>query len=98
VYTYVIDKCLTLLIAKEEEGIPLPIIKKKVANDEEDDESKPNTYDYNDSFINDESQKRSHSDDEEEEDGSESSEGEDIAALKKEAKKFVKNDKMKKPV
>lgn len=62
--------------------------------DGEEDDAGPNTYDYNDSFINDETQKDSQSDGEEENVSSE----EDITALKKEAKKFVKNDKLSKPV
>ena len=75
---------------------------KKKGGDEEEDTG-PNTYDYNDSFINDESQGKEEEEEEsgksEEEDGSEEgSEEEDIAKLKKEAKSFIKNKKMTKPV
>lgn len=62
------------------------------SEDEEEDDL-PDTYDYNDSFINDASQslsqtQRTHDD----------SDDEDIEGLKKDAKSFVKNKKMVKPV
>lgn len=70
--------------------------------DKGDEESTgPNTYDYNDSFINDESQAKSGDDksaSESDQDGSGSDDEEDVKQLKKEAKKFVKNEKMTKPV
>ena len=73
--------------------------KKKGADEEDDDE--PNTYDYNDSFINDASQandKESSGESEESEEGSDEESGEDVSKLKKEAKKFIKNKKLTKPV
>lgn len=62
--------------------------KKSVVDEEEDD--LPDTYDYNDSFIDDNTKKESCS---EVESDNESSE-EDIHRLKKDAKKFVKNKKL----
>lgn len=63
---------------------------------DEDDDGLPNTYDYNDSFINDASQSLGQSqatgdDDEDDND-------DDVGALKKEAKAFVRNRKLMKPV
>lgn len=74
----------------------------KSKNGEEESQG-PNTYDYNDSFINDESQAKEEEEEEEDASGGEdgeaaSSEEEDIKQLKKEAKQFVKNEKMVKPV
>jgi aprataxin and PNK-like factor len=65
----------------------------------EEESTGPNMYDYNDSFINDESQAQSGNEKSaSESEGSASDEEEDIKQLKKEAKKFVKNEKLTKPV
>lgn len=53
----------------------------------EDDDGLPNTYDYNDSFIDDCTQRDSESD-------SEFDDSEDIRDLKRDAKKFIKNKKL----
>ena len=68
-------------------------VRKMKSEDEDEDEDLPNTYDYNDSFISDESQslsqtQRTHGD----------SDGEDIEGLKQEAKSFLKSKVMGKPV
>ena len=63
---------------------------KKSVVDEEEEDDLPDTYDYNDSFIDDNTKKESCS---EAESDNESSE-EDIHRLKKDAKKFVKNKKL----
>ena len=77
-------------------SVAILVTKKKTkSEDEEEDDGLPNTYDYNDSFINDTSQSLSQaqrSDDDSDE------EAEDIEALKKEAKSFMKNRKMLKAV
>ena len=71
------------------------IIKKKANADDEDGETGPNTYDYNDSFINDETQKTENAEEDSEEEVEEDEE-EDISELKKEAKQFIRNEKMTK--
>ena len=67
--------------------------KKTKSEDEEEDEDLPNTYDYNDSFINDASQSLSQTQRTEGASGDE-----DIDGLKKDAKAFVKNKKLAQPV
>jgi len=72
---------------------------KSVLHGASDDESVPNTYDYDDSFIDDGRRpragrartQRSRDDDES---AADSDEEEDVRRLVKEAKGFVKNDKL----
>lgn len=61
----------------------------KTGDEDEEDDGQPNTYDYNDSFIDDNTQKN-----EESESESDYEDSEDIRDLKKNASKFVKNKKM----
>ena len=73
--------------------------KKSVVAGDSDDEDAPNTYDYNDSFLNDEqvSGSSSSGNDKASDDsdwGPEVEDSQDIRDLKKEAKGFIKNKKM----
>jgi hypothetical protein len=63
--------------------------KKSVVDKDEEEDDLPDTYDYNDSFIDDNTQKESRSEAE-----SDAESSEDIHRLKKDAKKFVKNKKL----
>ena len=64
--------------------------KKSVLFKASDDDGEPNTYDYQDSFLDDGTQPKDDSDVSED-----SSEEEDIKGLVKEAKKFKKNKKLR---
>jgi aprataxin and PNK-like factor len=59
-----------------------------------DDDGEANTYDYNDSFLDDGTQRTKHSDDASATPSEEDDE-EDLKSLKKEAKKFMKNKKLR---
>ncbi|XP_071079075.1 aprataxin and PNK-like factor isoform X1 [Haliotis cracherodii] len=75
--------------------------KTSVLAKDDDDNGEPNTYDYNDSFIDDIGQSyasESSYGDPEEEDSDYDPEEEDVRSLMKEAKGFVKKKKMRQPV
>jgi hypothetical protein len=63
--------------------------KKSVVDKDEEEDDLPDSYDYKDSFIDDNTQKESCSEAESDDESSE-----DIHRLKKDAKKFVKNKKL----
>lgn len=65
--------------------------KTTIVDRDEDDDGLPNTYDYTDSFIDDNTQRNQDSGSESESDYEDS---EDLRSLKKDAKKFIKNKKL----
>lgn len=82
------------------EILAIPGKKSAVAGDADDDDGEVNTYDYNDSFIDDigQSDSEESSDDVEEDSEWEPEDSENIRSLVKEANSFKKNKKMRKPI
>lgn len=75
--------------------------KKGMMTGDDDDEDAPNTYDYNDSFLNDEDSERESGSpgggaSEDSDWGPDQEDSQDVRDLKKEAKQFIKNKKMHK--
>ena len=74
--------------------------KRSVLDKDDDADSQPNTYDYNDSFIDDagaSDSSESYADPADEDSDWEAEGSQDIRDLKKEAKAFKKNKKLVKP-